>query len=228
MPDRINPLQASRKIRLLYRREKWTLTLHGWALIFLCVINFMLFTVNNIQPFLAVNAPIKADILVVEGWLPDYAIKKAVTEFKTDSYRQIVTTGIPLDRGYYLTKYKSFAELAAATLMALGLEKQQIVAIPAPDLFQNRTYASAVALRDWLSLSNSKVKSINLFTFDVHACRNWLIFEQVLAPNIQVGVIAAQSLEYDSKSWWSSSEGIRSVFSEAIAYLYARLIDWRN
>lgn len=228
MPDRINPLQAPRKIRLLYRREKWSLTLHGWALIILCVINFMLFTVNNIQPFLAVNAPIKAEILVVEGWLPDYALKKVMTEVKRGSYRQILTTGVPLDRGYYLTEYKTFAELAAATLTALGLEKQKIVAIPAPDLFQNQTYASAVALRDWLTLSNTRVKSINLFTFGVHARRNWLIFEQVLAPNIQVGVIASQSLEYDSKSWWSSSEGIRSVFSEAVAYFYTRFIDWRN
>ncbi|BAY20339.1 hypothetical protein NIES2100_00800 [Calothrix sp. NIES-2100] len=48
----------------------------------------MIFTI------LSVTSPIKsAEILVVQGWLPDYAIQEAVAEFKSSNYRQIITTG---------------------------------------------------------------------------------------------------------------------------------------
>jgi len=71
------------------------------------------------------------------------------------------------------------------------------------------------------------VKSINLVTFDVHARRSWIIFKQTLAPEIQVGVIATESLSYNPKHWWTSSEGVRSIIAETIAYIYARFVDWR-
>jgi hypothetical protein len=47
------------------------------------------------------------------------------------------------------------------------------------------------------------------------------------APEIKVGVIAAKPLIYDPKYWWVSSEGVRSIISEAIAYIYARFVNWR-
>jgi len=40
---------------------------------------------------------------------------------------------------------------------------------------------------------------------------------------MEVGIIAAQPLLYDAKSWWNSSEGVRTVVGELIAYLYRRL-----
>lgn len=224
MPQNIRHIPKNRKITLVHRKETWVLTIHGWILILLCIANLMIFTITNIHPFLAVNAPIQADVLVVEGWLPDYAVKQAMKEFEKGSYQKLITTGVNLPRGYYLSEYKSFAELTAATLIELGFDKQKLAAVPAPNVVKHRTYSTAVALRDWLVLSNLKVNAINLFTLGVHARRSWLLFQRTLAPTIKVGVIAAQSSEYEAKYWWQSSEGVRSVISETIAYIYARFI----
>ncbi|MBW4641257.1 MAG: YdcF family protein [Gloeocapsa sp. UFS-A4-WI-NPMV-4B04] len=129
--------------------------------------------------------------------------------------------------GYYLAEYKTFADLSAATLKALGLKTEKLIAVPTPDVIKDRTYASAIAFRQWLLNSDLKIKSINLYTFDVHSRRSWLLFKQVLAPKIKVGVIATKTLDYEPNKWWTSSEGVRSVISETIAYIYARFLNFK-
>ncbi len=211
---------------LIQRKEVWLPTIQGWLFILVLVLAFMLFTVNHIHRFLAPNFPIKADVLVVEGWMEDYAIKSAMQEFKQGGYQKLITTGSPLEQGYYLSQYKTTAELSAATLIALGFDPDQLVAVSAPNVVRNRTAASAVALREWLRQSNLKIKSINLYSSDVHARRSWLMFKQALAPDIQVGVISVDSDSYNPKQWWIYSAGVRSIIAETIAYLYARLVSW--
>lgn len=226
MPSKLQNKKIS-SIRLIHRQEKWTFTAQGWGVVITFAATVIIFTITHIHPFLAVNSPIKADVLVVEGWLPDYALKQALTEFENGSYNKIATTGGPLPRGYYLAEYKTFAELSAATLKALGLEKEKLVAVPAPEVIKDRTFASAVTFRQWLSHSNLNVQSINLYTFDVHTRRSWLIFKKVLAPKIKTGAIAAKTRDYQPDKWWVSSEGVRLVISEVIAYIYARFVNLR-
>lgn len=215
-------------MRFIYRQETWVLTIQGWIVTLVSITTLMLFLLNYIHPFLAPISPIKADILVVEGWVQDYVIKEAIQEFKKGGYKKIITTGLIIEQGSYLTQYKNFAELAEATFIALGFEQDKLIAVPGSSVVRNRTSASATALRQWLANSDLTVNSINLYSYDVHARRSWLIFKQALAPEIKVGVIAAKPLSYDPKHWWVSSEGVRSIISETVAYLYARLIDWRG
>lgn len=206
----------------------WVLTAQGWLLTLLGFIAFMLLIVTNIHPFLAPYSPIKAEVLVVEGWITDYAIEDAIKEFERGGYQKLITTGLPLERGYYLAQYKNFAELSAATLITLGFDREKLVAVPTPYAIRNRTSASAQALHQWLANSGLEVKGINVFSLDVHARRSWLIFKQVLAPDVNVGIIAVKSQSYDPNHWWVSSEGVRSIISEGIAYIYARLIGWKS
>ncbi|MEG4021530.1 YdcF family protein [Microcoleus sp. S13C4] len=215
------------KISLIHRREMWAVTREGWVIALMGLIIAMLLIITNIHPFLAVNAPIKADILVVEGWLPDYAIESAIAEFKKGEYSQLITTGIPLSKGYYLAEYKNYAELTAATFIVLGFDKNKLVAVPAANVLKHRTAASAIALRDWFSTSGLKVNSINLYSFGPHARRSWLVFKEVLNPEIKVGIIAAETEDYNPQEWWKSSEGFRTVIGEIIAYIYARFVDWK-
>ena len=188
----------------------------------------MLFIRSQIHPFLAVSAPIKADALVVEGWMRDDAVKEAIAEFNRGGYKILIATGAPIAKGYYLSQYKNFAELTAATLVTLGFDKDKLVAVPAPKVKKNRTVATAVALREWLLTSEISIDSINLYSFDVHTRRSWLIFKKVLEPEIRVGAIAYPSSEYDFQTWWMMSQGVRSVMSETIAYLYVKFIDWKS
>ncbi|WP_020533987.1 carbohydrate-binding domain-containing protein [Flexithrix dorotheae] len=56
--------------------------------------------ISTIHGFLSVSNPIKAKILVVEGWLPNYALEEAAKEFTENDYDFIITTGMPLDPEY--------------------------------------------------------------------------------------------------------------------------------
>jgi hypothetical protein len=213
-------------MRLIHRQEMWVPTLQGWLVILVGIVAVMLVMVTRIYSFLALNSPVKADVLVVEGWMPDYAIKSAISEFERGGYQKLITIGSPITHGYYLAQYKTFAELSAATLMALGFDPDKLVTIPVPEVTRNRTLASAIALRQWIVDSGVKIEAINLYSLDVHARRSWLILKQALSPEIKVGVIAVEPDTYDPKKWWVSSSGVRFVISETIAYIYARFIDW--
>ncbi|WP_193194318.1 ElyC/SanA/YdcF family protein [Nostoc sp. MG11] len=216
------------KFRLLKRQQIWTLTAQGWLIFIATAASLIFLLITHIHPFLAVNSPIKtADALVVEGWVPDYGIQQALTEFNSGSYRLIITTGSSIDRGSYLIGYKNFAEVSAATFKKLGLASEKVIAVPTPSVIKNRSYASAAEFRRWLSNSDIKIKSINLLSWDVHSRRSWLLFKQILAPQIKVGVIAAKNNNYDPSKWWVSSEGVRTIMSETIAYIYARFFNWK-
>jgi DUF218 domain len=216
------------KFRLFKRQQIWTLTAQGW-LIFLATTAYLMFlTITHIHPFLAVNSPIKtADALVVEGWVPDYGIQQALNEFNSGSYRLIITTGSSIDKGSYLIGYKNFAEVSAATLKKLGLASDKVITVPTPSVIKDRSYASAAEFRRWLSTSDVKIQSINLLSWDVHSRRSWLLFKKILAPQIKVGIIAAKSNNYEPSKWWVSSEGVRTITSETIAYIYARFLNWK-
>ncbi len=190
----------------------------------LWVVLTFLFIVTHIQPFLSVSQPIKADVLVVEGWVIDDVLQAASREFKRGNYQLLITTGSTLARGFYLSDYKTHAELAAATLVALGIESDQIIAIPTPEVKIDRTAASALTVKQWLDKANLPIKSLNIYSFDVHTRRSWLTFKKVLEPNIKVGAIAYSDPAYDAKRWWTSSNGFKSVLNETIGYLYAKLI----
>ncbi|MGQ4645784.1 ElyC/SanA/YdcF family protein [Lyngbya aestuarii] len=215
-------------MRLVHQQNKWTLTIQGRLVAAVSSIALMWFMLTNIHPFLAVDHPIKADILVVEGWLPDFAVKEAIAEFERGGYQKLVTTGTPLEKGFYLAQYDNFAELTAATLVELGFDRDRLVAVPAPEVVRNRTAASAIALRQWIRNSGLKIQSINLYTYDVHARRSWLVFKQTLAPSVKVGVISVKAISYEPKKWWISSAGVRTIISETVAYIYARFVDWRS
>lgn len=217
--------QHKLRIRLLKRQEMWTLTAQGWVIAIALMISVIFFNISHLYPFLAVTSPIKADVLVVEGWVTDYALEQALSEFKSGSYRQIFTTGGPVERGFYLVEYNNFAAIAGATLKKLGVQPEKVTVVPALDVIKNRTHASAIALRQWQAYSNLPIKSMNLLTSDAHARRTWLIFKQVLAPKIKVGIIAAKPVNYNPDKWWTSSEGVRTVTSETIAYIYALFVN---
>jgi hypothetical protein len=188
---------------------------------FLIGIFTLCFLIANIHPFLAKNTPITAEALVVEGWLPDYAIEAAMQEFEQGSYQVLITVGSALPRGFHLSEYKNFADLAGATLIALGFNPEKLVIISADYMPECRTQTAAQALKDYLDRKGNSALSMNIFSLGPHARRTWLVFRRILSP-ANVGIIAAENSAYDARRWWKSSEGVRTVIGELIAYLYRR------
>jgi hypothetical protein len=195
------------------------------VLLMMCIAVAIWLAIVNLHAFLAKNAPVTASVLVVEGWLPDYALESVAAEFKHGAYQKLITIGGALPRGFYLSEYQNFAELSAATLIAIGVNPVHILVVADPSQSPGRTASTATILDRWLATSELQITALNLFTLGTHARRSYLLFKQILEPEIAVGIIASEPLNYDANRWWHSSEGFRTVISELLAYLYVRIFN---
>jgi hypothetical protein len=209
---------------LAERREAWRLSWLGKLLLLLVTIAALVTIARYIHPFLAANRPVYGQILVVEGWVPDTVLEQAIPFFYEHNYQLIITTGGPLAKGSHLSKYSTYAELTAATLIQLGVKQNLVVPAPSPPVRTDRTYASALAVKECLSRSTRPINSVDVLSLGTHARRTQWLFQSALGDNITVGVVAAPHPEYDPDQWWSSSSGVRTVIGETIAYLYARFL----
>ena len=109
-------------------------------------------------------------------------------------------------------------------LRKLGVKPNRIVALPKAPARRHRTYASAVAVRDWLRQAGLPVKSLDVFSVGPHARTTRWLFRQAIGNKVNVGVIAATSAEYDADNWWRRGGGVDAVIDETISYLYVRYI----
>jgi uncharacterized SAM-binding protein YcdF (DUF218 family) len=207
---------------LITRKERWGLSIRGWLVGAFLVAALGVVVTFTIYPFFAITHRIDASVLAVEGWVNERAIHVARDEFSRGGYQQIVTTGGPAKQlGPYIDEHRTVASIAASRLAAAGAPTDKIHMAPSRIIERDRTYHSAVALRDWLHARRQPVTAINVITEDVHARRTRLLFQLAFGSGTKVGVIAVPSPDYDATHWWSYSEGVRDVLGEVIAYTYA-------
>ena len=211
-------------LALLYRRDCLIPTWRGFFLFTLLGVIFVVMVVSTIHSFLAVTEPVSAEVLVVEGWVPDYVLVEARVEFERHHYRRLYVTGGPLETGGPLSEYKTYAELGAAILVQMGMSKSAVEAVPTPFERQDRTFASAVALKSRLRQQASNEAGINLVSLGTHARRSQLLFQKAFGEDSRVGIFAIENREYDSRRWWKFSAGVRSVVDELIAYIYVLVV----
>ena len=221
----------------------------GWIVIAAVFLSCAWSVVSSLNGFLSLNRPVQAEVLIVESWLPDYALQGALDEFRRGGYKHLIAAASGLPGGWTgQSRYKTGAELTAATLAALGLETNLIAVMPVSDVARDRTYSAALGVKAWLESSDPAVRSVNLYSLGPHSRRSWLLYqtsfesqvkpsasaaltsnpspigwERVAAGRVRVGVLAHPDDRYDPKRWWATSEGFQSVVGEAIAYLYARI-----
>jgi hypothetical protein len=209
---------------LIQRRQCWLPTVRGWTLLFLVSLGLVIATARWVHPFLAVSDPISGGGLVAEGWMPDYAMEQVIAEFRRNPYTKIYVTGGPIERGRLLQNYRTSAEAGAAMLVKLGLNADAVRPIPAPRTRKDRTYISAIALRNWFLRYGVRERTLTVISLGVHARRSRALFQTAIGSSVRVGVLAIEDRSYDPSRWWRSSEGFRTVTDEVIAYLYAKLL----
>ena len=162
-----------------------------------------------------------ARYVVVEGWAPDFVLTAAEREFDDANAVLLLTTGLPLEQGTLLSEYKDFATLAATTLAKLGMEPGKIYPVPAPAAQRDRTAAMAAALKtalDGLQIPAAD-KKLQLVTFGTHARRSWVIYQRVLGPEWQVGVVSVPQRNFPEDTWYQHSSGAKGVIDELVALL---------
>jgi uncharacterized SAM-binding protein YcdF (DUF218 family) len=226
-PDRCSTPDpvGQRFFGLFSRKERWGFSWKGRLLVLLLFAGAITWFVYGVHPFLAVTHRVDADALVVEGWIHEYAIRTAISEFQSGHYQRVFTTGGPVTgMGGYTNDYNTSASLGAGRLRAAGLSPEFVQMVPSRVNERDRTYSAAVALRNWFRERHVTVHSINVVTEDMHARRTRLLFQKAMGNHSAVGVIAVPNPDYDAGRWWRYSEGVRDVVSESAAYLYARLL----
>lgn len=208
---------------ILTRRERWGLSWLGRLIVVLALLLAAGFLVLGVHPFLAVTHRVDANVLVVEGWVHEFGIVAAANEFKTGSYQRIFTTGGPvLGSAGYTSDLDTFARVGERAMWECGIPAEVVQRVPSHEIGRDRTYSSAVALRDWFRENKIVVSGINVVTENTHARRTQLLYQEALGKKVKVGVIAATNPDYDAKHWWRYSDGVRDVCGEVIAYLYAK------
>jgi hypothetical protein len=209
---------------LFRRREIWLPTWRGLLLLLVLLAIAGAALLFGLYPFLAQQAPRDAGALVVEGWLDDASLPDVRQQVRAHHLTLIYVTGQPIEPGSRIRDYGTYANYGASRLREMGLP--EAIAVPGPPVTRDRTFASAVALRDWMRAHGDAPREITVLTSGPHARRSRLLFQKALGDLAEVGVIGATPLEYDPHRWWRSSAGFREVTGEAIAWLYARLLFW--
>ena len=203
-------------------------TWQGWLVIACVVAGMMAITAREIHPFLAMNATShdrdSGAALVVEGWLPDYALDEVVNEFRRSEYRKLYVTGGPMERGAFLSEFGTYADLGAEILIRKGLTAGVIQAVPSTEAGKDRTYNSAVVLHAWLRRNGVLPQTLHVVSLGAHARRTRLLFEKAMGDGAIIDITAVRNIHYDPERWWMSSEGVRTVIDETLAYFYARLL----
>src|SRR5690242_15248153 len=95
------PGAASRNVRrrlfgLITRKERWGFSWKGWLLALVLLIGVAISLGYGVYPFLAVTHRANTDVLIVEGWIHEYAIRAAINEFEAGHYERVYTTGGPI------------------------------------------------------------------------------------------------------------------------------------
>lgn len=189
--------------------------------------------VANAPGYLAVTEPARgadgtgARVLIVEGWMDDRELDQAVAVFRSGRYERIVTTGGPVDSWIGVpVPWKDYAERGARYLAAHGLADVTIDAVPAPASAQDRTFLSAVVVRDWAARRQIRLDAVDLLSVGVHARRSRMMFRAAFGPGVEVGVIAARPAFHDTQRWWKTSVGAKVVLGESISLAWTACCFW--
>ena len=214
---------------MLQRRECVLPTWRGLFIFVLVGTVAAVLFVRNIESFLAVNDPHPGGVLVIEGWASDYAIAQTIEEYRIHKYDVLLVTGGPIEKGAPFTNFRTYAEFGEATLEKMGMPPELVHAVPAPEVDKDRTYASALALKEWLLAHGLSTKNVNVLTMGIHARRSRMLFEKAFGPETTIGIVALDEPE-DShrKAWWLTSIGVRGMINEVLAYTYARFFFMPN
>jgi len=189
-----------------------------WLLLLFLIISAVavFFGLRNLAYYLALTEPKNGDYLIVEGWVSEGSLDKALNIFINGRYQYLITTG-GLDKH---CKQGTYAEKSASYFISKGFPAEKIIIIPTPESAQARTFLSAVMVREWLYARSIDNVIIDVFTEGVHARRTRYLYNLAFRPSVDVGIYAAAPSKFQLSTWWKTSEGAKSTITELFGYLW--------
>ena len=180
------------------------------------------FAFVGLYDFLAITRPVGARLLVVEGWMPSFAYREVAATFRDGGYARVLAVGVIREDGG--AGGDPTEDFAVDKLVRNGISPNLIAKASYPAVQADRTYHAAMAVKAWLAAQRLPSTSIDVVTLGPHARRTRVLYEKALGDGVEVGVIAVNDFRIDSRHWWRTSQGARSVIGEAVGYVYARLL----
>ncbi len=193
----------------------WKLTL----VLVLLLAGILVGLVRSLYPFLAQSEPVdRSDVIVIDGWVSDQTMEVAIAIAREQSCELMLSAGVGLSAGYYLSQYKSFAELGEATLEALGVPADQVHSAPAGTNQRHRTFASAVAVYQWLEKEDHLDARVPVITEGPHSRRSLAVYRKVFRETeAEIGIISGPPPAFDPEAWWKTNFGMKTVIVEFVA-----------
>ena len=115
---------------ILIRKECRTLSIRAKVLVVAACVGLVLASIRFAYPFLAVTNRMREERLVVESWIPGYALELAVALFKDGKYGRIVTSGCVIGDGVNAPPKRTAADYGATRLRRLGMTNDSVQPVP--------------------------------------------------------------------------------------------------
>jgi hypothetical protein len=221
-------------VPLFRRREVWLPTLWGGLLLLagatVVVVALALHAYDLLAPHRPARGPTGegARTLIVEGWMQASDLQQAIAVVRDGRYERVLTTGGPIVDSWSdgATGWRNYAERAAAYLRAHGVTGVPVIAVETPDVSRYRSYLSAVRVRDWVQQAGVAGQGVDLYSAGAHARRSWLVYRMAFGDAVEIGVLAAQPVEYDARRWWTTSDGTKTTLSESLSLAWTKCCFW--
>jgi hypothetical protein len=216
---------------LLRRREVLLPTAAGWLLLVVVVALGATLGVRALPDLLTIDAPARgpdgrgARTLVIEGWLDARDLEQALPAIRSGRYQRVLTTGGPIETWDGRSDWNSYAERAAAYLTQRGTGALAVSAVAAPRTEHDRTYRSAVTVREWTRAAGVGLDAIDVFTAGIHARRSRAVYRLAFGPQTEVGVLAAPNRD-EVRRWWTNSRGAKAVLGETVSLVWTTCCFW--
>ena len=202
-------------------------TVWGWLLLLGVTTAASWAAASLVYPFLAVTelAP-GARTLVVEGWLDATELEDVAPFLRGHRYERVLVTGGPVLAWADTQTLVSSAERGAVYLRHHGVDALPVIAVPAPASAQDRTFLSAVMVREWAAREHMPLDAIDVFSAGAHARRTRTVYRLALGARTEVGIVATPSHEFDAEHWWRSSAAAKTVLGETIGLAWTTCCFW--
>ncbi len=207
---------------MFVRRECWTLSGRVRILLLALVLAGTLTVWYGTYPFLAQTVPVDSNVLVVESWVPTHMLSLVALEFQRNHYERLLVMRATYDGPYSYVEAVDSREFAANTLVRYGVPRGAVETVFYPAADRDRTYHAAIATKQWIREHGMLGTSLTVAAVGPHARRTRMMFMKALGSDVKLGTLALQDPLYDPKRWWRTSEGVRDIIGESIAYIYAR------
>ncbi len=172
--------------------------------------------------FLFLREPIKTSTMVLEGWVPTYALLDALEYYEENNYKNLIVTGIPITQYEYASDFKYTSQATILALKHFGFSDTIYEAANPTNIYKDRTYCTALQTKEIFAQHPEWGKSFNVYSMGVHSRRSLLLFKKAYPNNFEIGIISHSDRAFIGEEWWKSSIGFRNVSNELLALTYSK------